>query len=374
MKIPPPSSPAVTAPAAATSAWVSMRHLQRAMVYMKATGMDADDLLLQGGLTRDQLDDGDKMVPLDALEAILAAAQHRYEDPLLGLHMAEEMQPGTLGPLGFLLQACSTLSDLLDVAVRFNGLMSNIGHTSVQHSPGLVEIRWDCRAGTPLLRRHATEYIIATFVTLTRVLAPGVHEAVAVQFPHGRPDRPDRVREYFDFFGCPVHFNRSHAAITATATLLQTRLPHGDAVLKALLEQHAQALLSRRTLPACIATDVRRLVQALVLTGAPTKEAVATQLGMSTRSLHRRLEEAGTSYSEQLDTVRLALAREQLQIPATSTTDIAERLGFGSPQAFMRWFRQLAGMTPTQYRQGLIPAAPPRTPAGETSGLQRPAD
>lgn len=351
-----------------------MRHLQRALVFMKASGMDGDDLLLQGGLTRDQLEDGDKMVPLEAIEAILAAAQHRYEDPLLGLHMAEEVQPGTLGPLGFLLQACSTLSDLLDVAVRFNGLMSNIGHTSVQHSPGLVEIRWDCLAGTPALRRHATEYIIATFVTLTRVLAPGVHEAVAVQFPHGRPDRPDRVREYFDFFRCPVHFNRSHASITASAALLQVKLPHGDAVLKNLLEQHTQDLLKRRALPACIATDVRRLIQALVLTGAPTKEAVATQLGMSTRSLHRRLEEAGTSYSTQLDFVRLALAREQLQVPANSTTDIAERLGFGSPQAFMRWFRQLAGMTPTQYRQGLNSPASARTPTGEASPPEVAAD
>ncbi len=369
MKTLPPSAPASAAPgqAAAGSSWVSMRHLQRAVVFMKASGMDCDDLLAQGGVTRDQLEDGDKMVPLDALEAVLAAAQHRYEDPLLGLHLAEEIQPGTLGPLGFLLQACGTLSDLLDVAVRFNGLMSNIGHTSVSHSPGLVEIRWDCLAGTPLLRRHASEYIIATFVTLTRVLAPGVHEAVAVQFPHGRPDRPDRVREYFDFFRCPVHFNRSYASITASAALMQTRLPHGDAVLKDLLEQHVQTLLKRRTLPACITTDVRRLLQALVLTGAPTKEAVATQLGMSARSLHRRLEGARTSYSEQLDAVRLALAREQLQAPGTSTTDIAERLGFGSPQAFMRWFRQLAGVTPTQYRQG-APAQPrPDRPATSAS-------
>jgi len=98
---------------------------------------------------------------------------------------------------------------------------------------------------------------------------------------------------------------------------------------------------------------VRRLLQALILTGTPTKEAVAQQLGTSTRSLHRRLEAESTSYGEQLDAVRLALAREQLHAPETPIADIAARLGFSSPQAFMRWFKQLVGATPGQYRSGL---------------------
>lgn len=330
-----------------------MRHMQRAMVFMKSEGMACDELLQQGGLTNEQLADGDRMVPLSAIEAILSAAQRQHDDPQLGLRMADDIQPATLGALGFVLQACSTVGDLVDVAVRFNGLMSNIGHTSVNHLPGLIEIRWDCRAGSALFRRHACEYILGTFAMLTRLLAPGVPAPIAVQFPHPRPESAERVRAYFDFFGCPVHFGQPHAALITTASRLQWRLPHGDAVLKDLLERHAQHLLDRRTRTSSLADDVRRLLQALILTGTPTKEAVAQQLGTSTRSLHRRLEAESTSYGEQLDAVRLALAREQLGAPDTPIADIAERLGFSSPQAFMRWFKQLVGATPGQYRSGL---------------------
>ena len=349
--------PADFAPLAPTpdvaEAWMSMRHLQRAMVFMKAKDMDVAAVLAEGGISADQLTDGDRKVPLAVFEAILRAAQQRYPDPLMGLNMADQIQPGTLGTLGHVLQACSTLGDLIDVAIRFNGLMSNVGHTSVLHSPGLVQIRWDCLAGSPMLRRQATEYIIGTFATLSRLLAPDSTGPLAVQFPHPRPDRPEHLRACFHFFGCPVHFDQPFAAITTTAARLQMPLPHGDAVLKDMLERHAQYLLGRRHGAPSVTDDVRRLLKGLILAGTPTKEAVAVQLGTSTRSLHRRLEEAGTSYTELLDKVRLALAREQLDAGEAPTADIANRLGFSSPQAFMRWFRQLVGVTPSQYRNDL---------------------
>lgn len=346
---PPPLPPR---PPAVADAWVSMRHLQRAAVFLAARGMPAAELLAAAGLSSEQLADGERQVPLQAVEDLLAVYQARQADPLLGLHLADSIQPATLGALGHLLQACGTMADLLDVTVRFNGLMSNIGHTSVMHYPGLVEVRWDCLAGSDALRRQACEYIVGTFHVLTHILAPGVPQPVAVQFPHPRPSRPELLREYFDFFGCPVHFDRPHASVTAPAALLHVQLPHGDAVLKDMLERHTQHLLSRRTGSPSLTHDVKRLLKALILGGTPTKDTVAQQLGTSTRSLHRRLEEAGTSYRELLDAMRLELAREQLDAGRASITEITERLGFSSPQAFMRWFRQLVGVTPSQYRSG----------------------
>jgi AraC-like DNA-binding protein len=330
-----------------------MRHVQRAVVYMDARGMDTDALLAMGGLKRDQVANGESMVPLEAIESVMQAMSQRHEDPLLGLHMAQDIQPATLGAMGLLLQACSTLSDLLGVAERFNGLMSNIGHTSVVHTPGAFEVRWDCLVGNELIRRHGSEYILGTVVVLTKVLVPGVYGPISVHFKRRRPDNPERVREYFAFFGCPVYFDQPHNGVVAPSAFLQMRLPHGDAVLKELLEAHTQRLLEQRQTQSNVADDVRRLLKGLLLGGVPTKEAVALQLGTSTRSLHRRLAEGGTSYGQLLDEVRLAQAREQLQSPDVPMADIAEKLRFSSPQAFMRWFRQVEGVTPSLYRQGV---------------------
>jgi AraC-like DNA-binding protein len=337
----------------AADAWVSMRHLQRATVFAKGAGIGVDELLAQAGLDHQQLADAEGVVSLRAIESMLGALQRRYSDPLFGLRLANEIQPSTLGAIGHILQACPTFADLIDVVVRFNGLLSNIGKTSVTHSPGQVEVHWDCLAGSALFRRHASEYVVGTFVVLSRLLAPGHAFPTAVHFQHARPDHSERIREYFAFFQCPVHFGQASNAILAPAELLQVRLPYGDAVLMRLLEQHARNLLQHRAEAPSFVDDVRRLLKALILTGTASKDTVAQQLGTSQRSLHRRLQTLGTTYRELLDTVRADLAREQLS-GVTPITEIGERLGFSSRQAFMRWFRQVTGDTPSQYRKQLI--------------------
>lgn len=333
--------------------WVSMRHLQRAAAFARGADMHIDDLLEASNLGADQLGAGDSTVPLETVEALLCGMQRRYPDPTLALRMAAAIQPSTLGALGYVMQACLTVADLLEVGTRFNGLMSNFGCTSIHHQPGVIDIRWECMAGSPGFRQHSTEYILATCVTLGRLLIPGASEPMAVRFQHARPTAPHAVRAHFDFFRCPVYFDAPFSSITVPASLASMRLPHGDAVLKDLLEQHAQQLLKQRSAPTSLSDDVRRLLKSLILSGTPTKEAIAQQLGISARSLHRRLQDAGTSYQALLDDIRTALAQERLGHSDVPIADIAAQLGFSSPQTFMRWFRQVLGVTPGQYRCGL---------------------
>jgi AraC-like DNA-binding protein len=85
----------------------------------------------------------------------------------------------------------------------------------------------------------------------------------------------------------------------------------------------------------------------------PTKDMVAQQLGLSARSLHRKLEEQGTGYREILDEVRLAIAQQRLRDPAESVSSIAAYLGFHSHQAFLRWYKQNTGRTPGEHRRQL---------------------
>lgn len=317
--------------------------------------MDADGLMAEVGLTPAQLADGDAKVPLRIPETLLRVYQSRYADRFPGLRLAEDVQPSTLGALGFLMQSCATLADLLEISVRFNGLLSSIGTTSVHHGPGEVEIRWACSAGSPALRRQLHEYVLGTSVVMGRLLLPGVPRMQrVVRFIHAAPTEFEHARIYRDFFDCPVLFGQSHNAIAVPSALLQTRLPHGDAALHALLETHTQRMFERHVTPTASLTDeVARLLHAQLLTGNPTREAVAQQLGMSPRSLHRRLEEEGTSYREQFDVVRLEIAQVRLADTAVAIADLAEQLGFSSPQAFMRWFRLRCDVTPGQYRRNV---------------------
>lgn len=342
-------------PTDATTAlgWVSVRHLQHLLAQGEAAGLPRAELLGAAGLPASALADADGLVPLAALEALIAALPPRFADPLLGQQLAGRVQPPTLGAIGLLFQSCATLRDALETVVRYNGLLSNIGETELGFGPGTVEVRWHCRAGSPVFRRFASEYVLGLLATLARLLVPA-RQALslqAVHFPHPPPAAAAKQRAYFEFFGAPVHFDQAVAALVVPTSALGLRLQHGDALLRDILERHAQQLLQQRGQAGAPVTAVRQLIAALLVNGLPAKDSVAAQLGMSGRSLHRHLQAAGTSFQQLLDDVRLELARDKLRASDAPLAVVADALGFSSHQAFLRWFKQHSGQTPGDFRQ-----------------------
>lgn len=344
------------------SGWISARHVQHILSRAEAAGLVMDELLTEAGLARNRLADVEYQVPVSAIEHMLDLVSRNgfgkfsFNDDLpLGLHLARDIQPATFGAIGFIAQACASFGDVLDMLPRFNGLLSNIGRTSVIHGPGTVSICWECTAGGPLFRRHASEYVHASFVTLVRLLMPDHENFVSsVHFMHARPSQVATIRQYFSLFKTPVHFDSAMSCLVMPASVLRIPLRHGDAFMKDMLERHALLVLQQREHRPALPDEVMHLIRALMIEGVPDKDAVARQLGISSRSLHRHLQAAGTRYSELLDRVRLSLAQERLSGSPAPLAEVAEQLGFSSRQAFIRWFREQTGSTPGAWRKEIV--------------------
>jgi len=94
--------------------------------------------------------------------------------------------------------------------------------------------------------------------------------------------------------------------------------------------------------PAGVKGRVERLL-AHSETGRAPAEVVAASLGLSRRTLMRRLAEAGLNYRELVDAELKTRARRWLDSGALSKAEISERLGFadvtGFSRACRRWFR-----------------------------------
>ena len=338
-------------PERAGTAWISIRHLQRGMVYLASRGADCEAWLERAGLSPACLNDGDGRVSLVAIERLLAIAQEELDEHCLGIEMARSISPASFGVLGHLFQASSTLGDLLSSMVRFNGLMSNVGHSSMRHGPGTVTMSWECLAGGPVFRQVGAEFILGACSAMTRMLAPNLPRPVAVRFQHAAASGPAQaiLTRHFD---CPVHMRQPDNAIVIPAVLLNTRLPHGDAELKPLLEQRAQALLASRAQRPSLLDETGRHIRLVMARGAPiVRHDIARRLGLSESTLHRRLQDQGTSFQDLVDGVRLQLAVHTLAQGSVSASVVANRLGFSSPQVFTRWFRQQTGLTPGRYRE-----------------------
>lgn len=195
-----------------------------------------------------------------------------------------------------------------------------------------------------------TEYVAGSLAVMLRlVLAHRTNVVSGVDFAHPPPHDRRHLREYLSMFQYPVYFNRGVSCIPVPVRNLQLKLPNGDVFMKNVLERHAEEIMREPNHSDSLVSNVLLQLHAILGNGSVSREAVATQVGMSDRSLHRKLNELGTSYRELLDQVRFEAADQRLREGSDSSSRIAQDLEFSTHQAFLRWFCQRTGMTPGDY-------------------------
>jgi AraC-like DNA-binding protein len=97
------------------------------------------------------------------------------------------------------------------------------------------------------------------------------------------------------------------------------------------------------------------------MAGALAIEKTASDLGISSRTLQRRLQREGVSYSEVVEKSRLEVSCIMLADPSMRVYEIATSMGFADPSSFSRAFRRWTGVSPMEYRKLLKEnKSPPR--------------
>lgn len=118
-----------------------------------------------------------------------------------------------------------------------------------------------------------------------------------------------------------------------------------------------EGLLSSDEIPA---DKIRRLLRVIIGVGGigPSLKLMADLCGTSDRTLHRRLQKAGVSYQLLLDEVRYERACYQLKNTEIPVKELAFNLGYSGPNNFIRAFKRLTGLTPSEYREKTGDAIP----------------
>lgn len=102
-------------------------------------------------------------------------------------------------------------------------------------------------------------------------------------------------------------------------------------------------------------TSLREMIKPYLGHHPPVLEDVAALVGISPRSLQRRLERAGVSYRKIVADARYQIACDLLRDPARKIIDVSFEAGYENPQHFARAFRKIAGITPRAYRSAQAP-------------------
>ena len=99
--------------------------------------------------------------------------------------------------------------------------------------------------------------------------------------------------------------------------------------------------------------ELRAAMLQLIANGYPKLSVVAKRIGITPRTLQRRLNAARTSYTELANELRFELAKKLLQDPHMKISNVATELGFKNHSGFCRAFRSWSGMTALAYRAQL---------------------
>jgi len=165
------------------------------------------------------------------------------------------------------------------------------------------------------------------------------------------PVLPEAVDAVTAYLGVPVE-RADEASITFSAEDASRRFLTANARLWDTFEPDLRRRLSELTVEASTGERVRSALLELLPAGEGTMQGVAGRLGVSTRTLQRRLKAEGTTFQELLGTVREGLARHYLATSRMPAAEISFLLGYGDPNSFYRAFHGWTGTTPERLRSG----------------------
>ena len=303
------------------------------------------ELWRETDLTPAMLADADARVSPSQLCVGWAAAIRLTGDPTLALRIAEATPAGAFGIVEYICRSAPTLGDALTQWCRYLRILDdavNVGLVDLGASTALRVIE---ESEAPAPASH--ELCFALVVRHARTMLQGDLRVKEVAYAHdATAAQAARHRAFFD---APVRFGAEHTELVLSTDTLAAPLVTADPNLLAILRPSAEEALAREAVTAPLTDQVRRSLRTALRDDDALLDAVAKRLGVTGRTLQRRLKDEGTVFQTLRDELRKDLADRYLG-QGMSFAEISFLLGFSEPSAFFRAFKRWTGLTPFERR------------------------
>lgn len=316
---------------------------------LRSEGISASQVLASTGITPAQLADPGFRVSARQLLTVLERCAQFSRDPAFALRAGLRLRVNHFGLYGYALLSCPTPREAIHFAVRYRALATPLLGLAVRESSS--SLCWSFSDLHALgecgeLFRLACEIQFTTQLSLHRdVMGAGIRPSeVRAAYP-----APPHAACYETLLGCPVHFDAQASEISFDAKWLAQPIALGHPIPATLIRETCDRLLADLQPAAGTASQVCALL--LAQPGQfPDIELLAQGLGMSSRTLRRKLLMEGTSYQQLLDGVRHRLATDYLSTTKLNTEDVAASLGFSDAANFRQAFKRWTGRRPSDFR------------------------
>ena len=313
---------------------------------LEARGRPANLVLRQVGLDRTKIQVPDARIPFAKYVAFLEAAAQHLGDRCFGLHFGSGVDPLDAGVLGYLAVNSPRLEAALRNLVTYLCTLTEGGVATLdidsQHA--VLAVRMVDPTVTHFQQVH--ESALAMALNVCRFVTSKMLVPEFVEFQH---DREDDLNEFERYFRCPVLFGCRRNAIVLDKALLALPCKNADDRLLRILKSHCDKLLASIGQARDLRGEIEHLIASRLTSGIPAAKFVASEMGMSERTLARRLAQLGVSFGQLVDRVRRDLAVRYLSEPRVRPSQVAYLLGYSEPSGFNHAFRRWTGVSPSKF-------------------------
>jgi AraC-like DNA-binding protein len=299
------------------------------------------------GLTPEVIADPEERLSVRSQVALLDEAAIALKDDHLGFTLARDFEPRELGLLYYVMASSQTLGDALKRVARYSQITNEALVVGYREGNRLI-INLSYSGVPRHSERHQIEFCIFAVLRICRMLTG---QNLVPQYFSIAHYQSGATSEMARFVGTKVEFGADKDEFALNADTRELPLIHADPYLNDLLLKYCEAaLVDRRDDTSQLRTRVENAISSLLPHGRVLVEDVARSLGMSKRTLARRLSEDGLNFTEILQQLRRDLAARYLDDRKLHVSKIAWLLGFSEVTAFTHACKRWTGKSPSQMR------------------------
>ena len=312
---------------------------------LNESGVRVSSVLERAGLPSGLLDQPRILLSTEEFFALWRGIGQVSSDPAIGLVLGTETKPEHFDPVVLAALSTGSFGEAMRQIARYKQL--SCPEELVLESSDeewAIQFRW--------LLANEEEPAVLTDLCFAWVLGIARHgtgmRISPVRLELQRPRANARSLERH--FGCPVVFGAARNAMVFRASDVSLRFVTRNAELLAMLAPQLDEELKRHKGEESFPERVRATIQRKLTGNRPKMGEIARELHISSRTLQRRLQDAGSSFQKALEEARHQLARHYLTNSLLELSETAHLLGYEDSNSFVRAFRVWEGVPPAHWR------------------------
>ena len=316
---------------------------------IRSLGADPASILELVGLRPRDIKDPTRWISFKACLRALQLAARTLNEPAFGIKLQRSRDFSFLGPLLLIAQHSEDLTSALLSVSRYLSIQNTGYRTALSLGTDTCVRSYEMAAD---LRMIGDQFIEESLLSTKKFIALITADNVPVvrYCMRHRPLRP--YEAYFADYEAPILFEQDFDGVVIERKFADHVIPNRDPNIQRFVLEY----LEERILPTSgeVVSATRSLLEALIPTGQARIESVAQHLHLHPRTLQRRLNEHGASFSLLLEEQRRAMAERLLRDGNLPLSNIASYLGYAEQSAFNHAFERWHGTSPTRWIKGAV--------------------